>query len=122
MSRSPQWGQVTLLLSYRAASGWQVLPPTAEDPPIAGQRSTQLSSLLCSSGILALRDQAGTDAITQLSDRGMEGCALGLKTNQGLTAQFVWRFGVLLAANESARALLPNLPLASARDIAAVQG
>lgn len=118
----PAVGQVDLLLSYTAADGWLTLTSSAADPPIAAQRSAQLSALLCSSGVEALRDQAGTDDISQLANSGLEGCELSLKTDQGETALFLWRFGVLLAANEHAQALFPGLPRASVGDLAAVEG
>jgi hypothetical protein len=59
--------------------------------------------------------------MSPLHDNGLEGCELALQTAQGANAgHFVWRFGVLLAADRPAHTLLPSLPLAPASELAAV--
>jgi hypothetical protein len=108
----PVVGLMSLLLTYDSSTGWRVFSPSVQGVPLAEQRAMQLSSLLCSTGMQMLARQAGTSAISVLSDRGVEGCKLSLRTPQGDTALVVWRFGVLLAANAFAQALLPDLPVA----------
>jgi len=62
---------------------------------------------------------------------GVEGCKLELdipNTKPSATPDpfmpplFLWRFGVLLAADANAQTFLPSLPLASPAELAAVSG
>jgi hypothetical protein len=57
-----------------------------------------------------------------LHDRGVEGCELGATINRVDGGSYVWRFGVLLAADAQAHSILPALPRASPAEIAAVGG
>jgi hypothetical protein len=52
----------------------------------------------------------------------VEGCELGAAINGVDGGRYVWRFGVLLAADAQAHRILPALPLASPAEIAAVGG
>jgi hypothetical protein len=53
--------------------------------------------------------------------QGPQGCKLGV-VNQGATieATFIFRFGVLLAADDGAHKLIPSLPIAPPSEIAAI--
>ncbi|HEY7349427.1 MAG TPA: hypothetical protein VH599_14020 [Ktedonobacterales bacterium] len=113
---------LTLDLSYDAATGWQVglLSPA--------QLSQHLAQLACLTGVNVLGGEAqrlNNQAywnITTLHDQGIEGCELGLQLDTADQGHFVWRFGVLLAADAKAHSLLPALPIASPTDLAAVGG
>lgn len=121
-----------LNLSYDAAMGWQVTAPDA--PPLSAPTLDDvLRGDLCSGGDAALAaiTQARQLSTIQQSDHGVEGCLFVTAPNgaffPGLgtppppdDGQFVWRFGVLLAANAAAHTLAPDLPLAPPDEIKAV--
>lgn len=117
----PSTTALTLYLSYTAPIGWQVglLSPA--------QLSRNLTQLFCSTGanMLAREAQQRTNEIwevTTLHDQGIEGCELGLQLNAIGQGLFVWRFGVLLAADAKAHSTLPTLPIATPADLAVVGG
>ncbi len=116
---------VSNALTYDAFAGWQQpgpLPGGGGPLPF----DVSLEASLCSTGSYVLgaltqtRDYIGS----VVRDSGRDGCEIELQTVQGRVSQglFIWRFGVLLAADAIANALLPGLPLASAAKIAAVGG
>ena len=55
------------------------------------------------------------------TNNGVEGCLISLQVNDS-DGLFLWRFGVLLAADDGAHAMLPDLPIALPEAIAAVSG
>jgi hypothetical protein len=106
---------VGVILAYDPATGWQVSHPTA----ILGS----VQSSVCQAGIMMLWSTLGSaNAPVPLHDRGVEGCELGAKVNGVDGGRYVWRFGVVLAADAQAHSILPALPLASPAEIAAVGG
>lgn len=118
----PISSSLTLFLSYAAVTGWQVglLSPA--------QLSQDLTRLICSTGADLLAGEAQQHsgeygwAVTTLADQGIGGCELSLQLNAIDQGHFVWRFGVLLAADARAQSTLPALPIASLADLAAVGG
>lgn len=122
-----------LNLSYDSATGWQVTEPNAS-PLSASPLDDVLRANLCASSNAALTASIQTRQLTigQYSDHGVEGCLIvaapgGILITSGPgtppppdDGQFVWRFGVLLAANATAHALAPDLPLAPPDEIKTV--
>jgi hypothetical protein len=100
--------------------------------PVFGSIADQLPTTFCSEGSLLLDLHLGQPANSNpniLQDQGIVGCAMSLQQTDSNQPQntadlghFVWRFGVLLAADDRAHALAPDLPLASPEEIAAVGG
>jgi hypothetical protein len=130
---APLDSSIPLNLSYDdSASSWQVgLPDT--HLLNASRLDDDLLLNLCSGGSAQLFEIAQTRQLTagQLSDHGVEGCLIVTAPNgaffPGLgtppppdDGQFVWRFGVLLAANAAAHTLAPDLPLAPPDEIKTV--
>lgn len=129
----PLDSSLPLNLSYDdLTSSWQV---TAPDTPVLNTSTLDdvLRASLCSGGFTQLTAIAQARQLTtgQYSDHGVEGCLIvtapsgaffpGLGTPPPPDdGQFVWRFGVLLAANASAHALDPDLPLAPSDEIKTV--
>ncbi len=114
---------IPITLAYDTATGWRLAPQSAEQY-MAGQ----LASMSCVTGAGMLQvEQArylsgtGWDVQT-LHQQGTAGCEYQLMQNNANQGQFVWRFGVLLAADATAHSTLPTLPIASPDDIAAVGG
>jgi hypothetical protein len=112
---------ITLPLTYDSASGWQPLAARLNNGyPVP--TDVLLDGTLCDAGVYALNALTETrgDTATVVGNSGMDGCVLDLKTqklvHEGL---LLWRFGVLLAADSEAHALLPSLPVATAAEVAA---
>jgi hypothetical protein len=112
---------IRLVLTYDAHVGWIVdqqgteqlngfgLPAAVMLAPY-GTVPTLLSNVAFQHGY----------GISSLYDHGIEGSDLQLQTTDGRTlGSFVWRFGVLLAADAPAHALLPDLPLAPPSELSA---
>jgi hypothetical protein len=105
-----------LILTTDAQGGWE----------IDQQRSEQLNgfslvlatqALVCRAGSNYLDAHRPSDQLNSsvVVDHGLEGCELQLTTRAGASVgTFIWRFGVLLAADAQAQALLPDLPKAPA--------
>jgi hypothetical protein len=119
----PMIAEVPITLAYDAATGWQIAPQSS------GQFLTnELAEAVRETGAEMLQvEQArylsgeGWDVQT-LHQQGTAGCEYQLVQNNVAQGQFVWRFGVLLAADAAAHNTLPTLPIASPEDIAAVGG
>lgn len=115
----------SLLLTYDAQQGWTFDQSGTQQlagfglPAALAQAICTVDSTVLSSAA----QQHGDTILSPLHDNGVEGCELEVQTSQGTEAgHFVWRFGVLLAADGPAHALLPALPLAPASELAAVGG
>jgi hypothetical protein len=110
---------VNLFLSYHAATGWQVLYP-----PGTVTIKEQLAASTCTQGRNILQSQVRGRARNLLvlidHNAGIEGCTLRLQVNSQDAGLFIWRFGVLLAADARARAWLPSAPAAPPAEIAAI--
>ncbi len=129
-------------LTYSPTAGWSVTEGSP-GPFLVDLRSQTLSAS-CQGGFAALSalvaksslagQQPNTSQGGQNGPGGAsqptDGCALKLETSNKnlfnpITKQYghyVWRWGVLLAADAQARALLPFLPSAPQSEIAAVGG
>ncbi len=106
-----------LFLAYEAQQGWHIMNGGT------GSQDYQLQDLLCGVGMLRLRYLVGMSATVQKDqDRGGEGCSFHLRDVDGSITHFIWRFGVLLAADRAAQARVPSLPLAPPDEVAAVDG
>ncbi|HEV2237079.1 MAG TPA: hypothetical protein VGR57_10505 [Ktedonobacterales bacterium] len=115
---------VSVPLVYDAARGWQPLAPrvnTGFPVPI----ELLLDGTFCDAGIYALNalTQALGDVANVVSNNGPDGCVIALRS-QGLQplGRFIWRWGVLLAADNDASFTLPHLPVASPSEIAELGG
>lgn len=62
------------------------------------------------------------DPPVPLHDQGVENCELGAAINGVNAGRYIWRFGVLLAADAQAHNMMPALSRASRAEIAAVSG
>jgi hypothetical protein len=99
-------------LAYRSDGTWQTVNL---DTSIAGdvtpptQCETGLNLL---SARLDAAQGGGGSLGAGATGHTLDGCQYSVATATGGTALFLWRFGVLLAADASAHALLPALPIA----------
>ncbi|HEY7355468.1 MAG TPA: hypothetical protein VH590_03345 [Ktedonobacterales bacterium] len=105
---------VGLLLTENALGGWQV----AQFDTILGS----LRDTPCHTGIDMLKITLDSSDVMLLRDQGVEGCELRAQVNGVKVGRYLWRFGVLLAADALAHASQPGLPVAPAAEIAAVGG
>jgi hypothetical protein len=101
-------------LAYRADGTWQTVnfgPTVAATPVLSNECAT-------GANLLIAQVQAVYGSIPAFGFGGgkstLEGCAITttMAASGGSASVFIWRFGVLLAADASAHALLPALPLA----------
>jgi hypothetical protein len=113
---------VPATLVYTADAGWSRSPQTPFDAPTVVRT---FGGLDCSTGAQILQQdlQGKNLAATMYPGQGVNGCQISLSANENpAQGTFLWRFGVLLAADDAAHQLLPNLPIASRVEITAVQG
>ena len=123
----PSYLPKVLLLTYDPQAGWQV--DQADTELIDGfALPNALEFAMCAAGANTLSTVAEPTAveppqyqINTVNEQGIEGCVFQLATANGTSAgNFIWRFGVLLAANSQAHARLPYLPLAPPGELSAV--
>jgi hypothetical protein len=113
---------LTLFFSYAAGTGWRLALVTP------AQLNQDLAEVICPVGQSMLASEAGQLTgqnylgVTTLKDGGIQGCLLDLQQNEVEKGHFVWRFGALMAADAKAHDTLPQLPVASPAEIAAVSG
>jgi hypothetical protein len=126
----PSWF-LRLVLTADSVNGWDV----------DQQRTEQLNGFGLPFALPATVCRAGADVLSTrvtpnpppgppspqqyspsvVSDHGLAGCELRLTNASGASGgSFIWRFGVLLAADAQAQALMPDLPLAPPSALAAV--
>ncbi len=111
-------GPMQIVLSYERPAGWVVA--TLDMPNLS---QDLLQNQLCPIGMAFLPVSTdGTQNIQTIYDRGIAGCELHAQTDDGKQGLFLWRFGVLLAVDDGAQAMLPALPTAPPDEIAAVEG
>jgi hypothetical protein len=113
----------SLLLAYDAQQGWTVDQRGSQQ--LAGfDLAAGLAQTVCNVDVSELStaaQQQGDTLLSAVHDSRVEGCEFALQTAQGTNAgHFIWRFGVLLAVDGPAHALLPALPVAPASELAAV--
>lgn len=111
---------LSLALSYHPAQGWSIYPAS----PAVDTSNNQVTDTFCSTGesILGQFVQTGSSITIGTShDQGAQGCEMVLDVNAIDQGLYLWRFGVLLAADKQARAAHPELPVAPPDEIAAVE-
>ncbi len=115
---------ITIFLAYDQAQGWHIVAA----PPGTEGVADQVQPLDCSTGVTMLQLQTarllsgeGWEA-KPLTSKGVEGCLLDLQQNSLEEGHFLWRFGVIMAADDKAHTTLPSLPVAPQDEIAAVSG
>ncbi|HLV99059.1 MAG TPA: hypothetical protein VKT82_10330 [Ktedonobacterales bacterium] len=128
VSDVPYWGDassdpventMSLFLTRTAAGDWTI----SQNAPVA-HVSFQVQATFCSVGVIILQQTLTSDAsasIVTRNDRGVQGCELQAFVNGTSQGTFLWRFGVLLAADAKAHATYPPLPVAPPEEIAAVE-
>lgn len=113
---------VETLLAYAPDTGWSLSPQFVSGPLNAGDT---IGVLDCGTGTMVAQQQIQImgGGFSVYSGQGIEGCQVSLQDTAGTKrGAFIWRFGVLLAADDAAHRLLPNLPIAPAAEVKAVQG
>jgi hypothetical protein len=119
----PAAGTVLVLLADRPSAGWSLSSQSAFAP---FNTPDALSTLDCGTGAQLLQQQLplGMSVSWSASNgQALTGCQWVAQTyTNAKQGTFIWRFGVLLAADKAAHRLLPTLPIAPQAEIAAVQG
>ncbi len=108
----PAGASVPAVLVYETNTGWSLAPSSAAEPPAS---PGALSYLDCQTGMLLLQQVLHPTAMSTFRGHrpGITGCGATIEDGHGKTlGAFIWRFGVLMAADEGARQLLPDLPIA----------
>jgi hypothetical protein len=113
-------------LIYDPVSGWR-LDAATPGTPFAASFISALAVDPCGIGMSLLgwmlRDNTTvTLAGAQAGNDLLQGCVVTVLSQSGGFGQLVWRFGALLAADEQAHALFPNLPLAMPAEVKAAGG
>lgn len=117
----PVAGLQTTLLAYSADTGW-ILSPQSSALPFTIPNA--LSNLDCLTGTQVMQQLAPTAGVGYgiTSGPDIQGCQINLIDQSGAErGTCIWRFGVLLAADDVAHKLLPSLPIAPQAEINAVQ-
>ncbi|HEU5199872.1 MAG TPA: hypothetical protein VFU32_09555 [Ktedonobacterales bacterium] len=115
-----------VFLTYDTATGWRIQPeaivPALTPLDQVGNLDCATGTMLAQQLIQRLNPQFLFSLETSYH-RQLSGCEI-VPRDSGDTAhgKLIWRFGVLLAGDESAQTLLPNLPLAPPDEIAAIEG
>jgi hypothetical protein len=113
-------------LIYDPASGWR-LDAATPGTPFAESFVAALAVDPCGIGMSLLTwmlQENGTMSVAgaQAGKDPLQGCMVTILSQSGGFGQLVWRFGALLAADEQAHALFPNLPLAMPAEVKAAGG
>lgn len=116
----PESQTILLDLLYDGKGNWRI-------PQQAGPGSSPGDQLahavdLTGASLLALQLHGFGWGVSILHERGIDGCELAVQQNHQNKGRFIWRFGVLLAADAGAQRLLPTLPVAPLDEITAVGG
>jgi hypothetical protein len=108
-------------LTYTPSDGWRLADVGSLPDPLT---TAQNSASSCDTAFMLLsRLLAGGFGGSALGNNAAEGCEIQLSVQSGGgSATFIWRFGVLLAADAQAHTMLPALPIASPAEISAVAG
>jgi hypothetical protein len=111
-----------VLLAYSPDAGWSVSPQYVSGPLNAGDT---IGNLDCQTGTMVAQEQVQimNGGFSVDSGQSIEGCQVFLQDSAGTQrGAFIWRFGVLMAADDAAHRLVPGLPIAPKAEIKAVQG
>ncbi len=107
------WPIIVVQLVYDVG-GWHLAAAT--------DLSQGMQAAICTTGtaIAQQRLLSGSwGSLGVVSNRGVQGCLISVQGTAKGNGTFLWRFGVLLAADAGAHAILPDLPMASKTEIAA---
>lgn len=109
---------VTLFLAYTPSTDWQLSTELGED------LSSQLVGTICSAGAQVLQQETGRTfhSISLPAAVTPAGCVMQVQEQGNPVGTFLWRFGILFAADQTAHASLPALPMAPPEELAAAQG
>lgn len=110
---------LNLSLFLNQAGNWTI----SQNPPTP-DASNQLQDAFCVTGENILRQATGAGPHISMGityDQGAPGCEVLVQVNNTGEGIFLWRFGVLLAANSRAHTMYPALPIAPPAEIAAVE-
>ena len=108
------------MLVYDERTGWSLAPSSLSEPyvnpPDPGEVDCQTGSR-----VLFQLLQAGGVGESSTESQKLTGCKITLQDLAGANrGVFIWRFGVLLAADETAHQALPSVPIAPQAEIDAV--
>ena len=101
---------VQVMLVAQPAGGWAVVGAITPDGSVDATFGSW-NDLLCAAGMDVLQaiTQAYRGYVNVIQNRGITGCELLLRAvDSPATGRFIWRCGVLLAADQSAHASLPG--------------
>lgn len=114
------------LVPNRDGSGWHIWQPAPQATAAASAPQSALAGTVCDWASVFRVALPGVPSPTFVSVQvgpGIEGCEFDLQGLDGAPAgTLVWRFGVLLAADDLAHARFPALPLAPPGALVAVRG
>jgi hypothetical protein len=116
----PESQMIPLDLLYDGQGRWSI----PKQPDQGSNLGEQLAHALALTGMSLLElqlDGLGV-SVSMVHQRGIEGCELAVQQHRQDQGTFIWRFGVLLAADAGAQRLLPMLPVAPLDEITAVGG
>ncbi len=124
---------LSLFLSYTPNGGWRVLTADPVKQQFTVTLSDQIDEYVCGAGrewINQLAQQtvpattfSSFGEMNTPNTHGLRGCEFQVQAQQSNStqpAQFLWRFGALLAENAAAHQLFPGIPMAPRDEIAAV--
>jgi hypothetical protein len=115
----PAGGTVSFFLTYHAALGWSLSFEGGLASPVD-------NDIYCATGMGILGQQVinttGSTDMGTSHDQDVQGCEILLLVNNADQGTYLWRFGVLMAADVKARAFLPELPVAPLEELAAIGG
>jgi hypothetical protein len=84
--------------------------------------NAEMPAFLCDNGMTILGHRVSPpNNMGPVTNKGVEGCLIPVQA-KGANGTFLWRFGVLLAADAGAHTILPDLPIAPPAAIATVSG
>ncbi len=108
----------SLFLAYTSSTGWQPSKEVGEDLP------SQLVGTTCSAGVQVLQQKTGRTfhSIILPAPATPAGCVMQVQDEGTPVGTFLWRFGVLFAADQTAHASVPTLPMAPPEELAAAEG
>jgi hypothetical protein len=114
----PATAGIGLFMAYTPSTGWQLSKGLGEDLP------SQLVGTICSAGAQVLQQETGRTfhSISLPAPATPAGCLIQVQENGNPVGEFLWSFGVLFAADQTAHASLPALPIAPPKELDAAQG
>ncbi|MGZ3679069.1 MAG: hypothetical protein ACXWQR_10925 [Ktedonobacterales bacterium] len=116
--------EIAVALEYDAAQGWRAKGTPTDIFASTSSTLVVVTNLECATGMALLSAYYARDTSDGgfvIRPNGIEGCEFHLLNSSGKpVASFIWRFGVLLAADAAAHQTIPSLPVAPQAEIDAV--